>query len=158
MTLQGLDLWLGAEVSTVPTDTQDALAVNKLVARAFVEDFLGKSDPSSVAPNAKFHIAGGIGTIKGRADFLNFLDGLASAFPDRRFSLKRLIAQADQVAVAYTLHGTHQAEFLGVPATGKEITMRSISILRIENGQVIKELAVEDFLGLLNQLGATLRL
>jgi steroid delta-isomerase-like uncharacterized protein len=150
-------LWLDVEVTTLPTKSQDALTLNKLVARAFVEDFLGKSDPSSVAPDATFHIAGGIGTIEGRADFVHFLDGLATAFPDRHFSLERLIAEADQVAVAYTLHGTHQAEFLGVPATGKAITMRSISVLRIENAQVIEELAVEDFLGLLNQLGATVR-
>jgi predicted ester cyclase len=40
-------------------------------------------------------------------------------FPDYFIAIDDLIAEGDKVAKRWTLRGTHQGEFLGVPATGK---------------------------------------
>jgi len=36
----------------------------------------------------------------------------------------------------YTAHGTHQSEFVGLPASGKHATWFGFDLLRIVHGQV----------------------
>ena len=52
-----------------------------------------------------------------------------------------------------TFHGTHQGELMGIPATGKRISVNEIHILRIANGQAVEHWGVEDSLGMMQQLG-----
>src|SRR5689334_7080868 len=54
----------------------------------------------------------------GRAGFKNFFDALRSAFPDGHIEPAQLVADDDNVSVAYTLSGTHQGEFNGIAPTG----------------------------------------
>ena len=60
----------------------------------------------------------------------------------------------DTATIRFTMHGTHGAEFMGVPATGTEIALPGITILRFEGDQVIERWSQADMLGLLVQLGA----
>lgn len=50
---------------------------------------------------------------------------------------------------------THQAEFMGIPATGKPVAIELIEIDRIENGKIAERWAKLDWLHVLRQLGAT---
>ena len=50
--------------------------------------------------------------------------------------------------------GTHQAVFLGVPPTGRQIRVEGTVILRITGGKIAEEWVTENLLGLLQQLGA----
>ena len=52
------------------------------------------------------------------------------------------------------MHGTHHGEFMGVPATGTQIALAGITILRFEGDQVVERWSQADMLGLLVQLGA----
>jgi len=56
----------------------------------------------------------------------------------------------------YTAHGTHQSEFVGLPASGKHATWFGFDLLRIVHGQVAEGWFVADRLGLAQQLGASL--
>ncbi|HET7093444.1 MAG TPA: ester cyclase, partial [Thermomicrobiales bacterium] len=49
--------------------------------------------------------------------------------------------------------GSHQGDFFGIPATGREFAMTAIDILRIANGKVAEHWGNEDDLGMLSQLG-----
>jgi len=40
------------------------------------------------------------------------------------------------VAVRFTAHGIHKGDFMGLPATGKPITMTGIEIFRIKDGKI----------------------
>ena len=60
----------------------------------------------------------------------------------------------DRVVVRWIGTGTHEAELMGVPATGAKIEVEAITILRIANGQIAEEWTVWDALGLLQQVGA----
>jgi steroid delta-isomerase-like uncharacterized protein len=76
------------------------------------------------------------------------------AFPDIAATLHEVVAQDDQVAVRYTLEGTHQGLFAGVPATGKRVTLSGIAIFRLADGRIAEGWGCADFLGFLQQLGA----
>ena len=76
------------------------------------------------------------------------------AFPDIAATLHEVVAQDDQVAVRYTLAGTHQAPFAGMAATGKRVTLSGIAIFRLAGGRITECWGCADFLGFLQQLGA----
>jgi steroid delta-isomerase-like uncharacterized protein len=78
-----------------------------------------------------------------------------SAFPDYKDTLEDIIAADDKVVVRWTFRGTHQGEFLGVPATNKLATTHGTSIFRISAGKIKDDWTNIDLLGLLQQLGAT---
>jgi predicted ester cyclase len=52
-----------------------------------------------------------------------------------------------------TVHGTHQGNLLGIPATGTPVTMTEIQIVRVAFGQIVDMWANVDLLGMLQQLG-----
>ena len=79
---------------------------------------------------------------------------LRQAFPDARFTIEDILAEGDKLADQYTISGTHARPFLGIPATGRQIHLAGISIVRISGGKIAERWAVTDQLGLLRQLGA----
>lgn len=92
----------------------------------------------------------------GREGFKAFFTELTAAFPDAHIEPAHLVADDDNVAVAYTLTGTHEGEFQGIAATGRKIEVRGLQIGRFENGQIVERWGSSDELGILQQLGVTL--
>ncbi len=76
------------------------------------------------------------------------------AFPDGRMTIEDMVADEETVVTRKTFRGTHQGEFLGLPPTGKPVTIGLIDILRIVGGRVTDHWLEADMLGLLQQLGA----
>ena len=83
-----------------------------------------------------------------------FLPALFTAFPDVHYTVEDLIAEGDKVVSRFAARGTHQGEFMGVPATGKVVTLTGIYITRVAGGKVVEDWRAVDDLGLLQQLGA----
>jgi steroid delta-isomerase-like uncharacterized protein len=79
---------------------------------------------------------------------------MRAAFPDLEATIDDLIAEGDRVAVRGHIHGTHDGELMGIPPTGKRVTIALIDINRIADGRLAERWAVVDMLGLLQQLGA----
>jgi steroid delta-isomerase-like uncharacterized protein len=82
------------------------------------------------------------------------LAAFRAAFPDLRFSIEDMMAEADRVVTRWTLRGTHQGEFLGLPPTGKPVVATGIEIDRIVEGKIVEHWLRADDLGLMQQLGA----
>jgi steroid delta-isomerase-like uncharacterized protein len=91
--------------------------------------------------------------IYGPEAFKQLLMGARSAVPDAAIEFLDEIAEGDKVVVRWTVHGTHQGVFLGIPPTGKQVTWSGITIYRITDGKVVEERGEEDALGLMQQLG-----
>lgn len=53
----------------------------------------------------------------------------------------------------WTFHGKHSGEFMGIPATGKELALTGISIIRMRGGKIVEGWDGYDALGMLRQLG-----
>ena len=78
---------------------------------------------------------------------------LRSAFPDLTVKPEHMVTTEDEIALAYTISGTQQGDFLGVAPTGKHISARGMQIARFENGQIVERWGSSDELGILKQLG-----
>ena len=52
-----------------------------------------------------------------------------------------------------TFHGTHSGELMGIPPTGKPVSIQVVDILRLRDGKVTEHWGEVDMLGLLQQLG-----
>jgi len=90
----------------------------------------------------------------GPEGFRSFFETLASAFPDAHIEVEHMVADDDNIAIAYTLSGTHQSDFMGVEPTGQRIEARGMQIARFEDGQIVERWGSTDELGILKQLGA----
>jgi steroid delta-isomerase-like uncharacterized protein len=79
--------------------------------------------------------------------------GWKLAFPDLKMTVLKEIAEGDLVAVLYTGTGTNTGEGNGLPATGKKIEARGITIWRIVNGKITEEWSAFDQLRIMRDLG-----
>src|ERR671910_2614793 len=61
-----------------------------------------------------------------------FFEGL----PDLTHPLVELIAEGDKVAFRCQYQGTHTAEFMGIPATGRKVSFEGIGVMRVADGKV----------------------
>ena len=84
----------------------------------------------------------------------SFYAGLWAAFPDLEVSIEDLIGEGDKVTWRIAVRGTHQDEFRGIPATGKNVSFGAQYIFRFRNGKIVERWTNLDRLGLLVQLGA----
>ena len=82
-----------------------------------------------------------------------FVTMFRTAFPDLHFTVEDQIAEGDKVVNRVTGRGTHQGEFMGIPPTGKQVTMTGITIDRIDGDKLAESWASWDALGMMQQLG-----
>lgn len=66
---------------------------------------------------------------------------LHAAHPDLRFTVDDLVAEADRVAIRWTLRGTNTGPMFGQPPSGKPIEQTAIVIFRIANGKIAERWA-----------------
>ena len=63
-------------------------------------------------------------------------------------------ADGSKVVVRSVGSGTHSGELLGIPATGTRAEYRAVDIHQLKDGVIVRTWHLEDFLGLVIQLGA----
>ena len=83
-----------------------------------------------------------------------FMSAFTAAFPDSRITIEDSITEGDTVATRWTLSGTHQGDFQGIPPTGRTVRFNGIEYNRIVNGRFAEHWSMFDNLSLLQQLGA----
>jgi steroid delta-isomerase-like uncharacterized protein len=76
-----------------------------------------------------------------------------AAFPDLRVTIEDLLTDGDRFASRTTVTGTHTGDLMGVPATGRRISVEAVDIGRIENGQAKERWGGLNMYALLTQLG-----
>jgi steroid delta-isomerase-like uncharacterized protein len=131
---------------------------NKAVVMRVVEEMWNRGDDAAVeeliSPDMVEHGAFGAGT-GGREDARATVARFRAAFPDLVLEAEDLIAEGDRVVLHWTGRGTHDGEFMGMPATGAAITVRGLDIYRVSDGQVVEHWGYPDVPGLMSQLRPT---
>lgn len=115
--------------------------------RRFVTEVLGAQDPEAfdalVADDVVVH--SGIEPLAPMVGKEQFAAGLAklAAFTFLDFELQDLLAVDDRVVVRYRARATHTGDQLGVPASGKEITMWEIRLQRWADGRLVEDFVAD---------------
>jgi steroid delta-isomerase-like uncharacterized protein len=91
--------------------------------------------------------------VSGTDGVREFIASISAGFPDAHYTVEDLVAEGDRVVQRVTVRGTHQGEFLGVPATGTEVEVWLVVISRVAGGKIAEEWQLVDSLGLMQQLG-----
>jgi steroid delta-isomerase-like uncharacterized protein len=128
---------------------------NKAVIRRWFEAS-PKGDSATVrgllAPNFVSYV-GSSPPMRGFEAYEQFTAGFRNAFPDIQFTVDELIGEGDKVVARWTMRGTHQGNFQGIPPTGKKVAVSGMNISRLEGGKVVEDRAEMDALGMMQQLG-----
>jgi steroid delta-isomerase-like uncharacterized protein len=77
-----------------------------------------------------------------------------AAFPDTRVVVEDTFAAGDRVAGRFTYRATHHGEFMGIPASGRPVEMRSIDIWRVADGKLVEHWDELNTMEFMQQLGA----
>ena len=70
--------------------------------------------------------------------------------------MEKVVAETDRAAVFFTVSGTHEGSFLGLPATGRQIEFRGVRLVRLvrfKGSHMAHERFLYDFSGMLVKLG-----
>jgi steroid delta-isomerase-like uncharacterized protein len=102
-------------------------------------------------------IAHGLGEevpVRGPQEFKVFARNLRSAVADLYIAIEDIVATGDKGVARFKVTGTHRGHGLGIPPSGKKVSIDGITIVRIANGQIVEGWNSWDQLGLLKQIGA----
>ena len=131
---------------------------NKVVVRRYFEEILDGGNLGLVDeifdPQYVLHDPGSPQEVRGLEGTKRYVGMFRSAFPDIAHTIEDQIAEGDRVVARLRAHATHEGELMGIPPTGKEVTIEGISIWRIANGKIKECWFNYDALGLMQQLGA----
>ena len=76
-----------------------------------------------------------------------------NAFPDLRFDIQQMVAEADQVVSAWEMSGTHVGDLPQLPETGRPFAISGMTIYSFADGKVAGHWQAYDRLGFLMQIG-----
>lgn len=77
-----------------------------------------------------------------------------SAFTNTTIRIEEIVEEGDTLAWRWRYRADHTGDFMGVPATGKQVAMSGISIFRFRDGKIVEGWNNMDMIGLMTQLGA----
>jgi steroid delta-isomerase-like uncharacterized protein len=89
-----------------------------------------------------------------KAGIVQYFQTVLAASPDLRMDVEDVIASGEKAVARVRVTGTHQGEFMGIPATGKSANVDLIDITRFGNDGLAREhWGVMDQLALMQQIG-----
>jgi len=128
---------------------------NKSIVRRFFEVGPSRGDLQAanelLAPDFVLHVP--LPCSPGVRGIDEVVSACRAAFQDLYVTEEDMVTEGDMVAARFTARGVHNGAFMGLPPTGKPITMTGIEIFRLENGKIAELWGEANLLGLMQQLG-----
>lgn len=90
-----------------------------------------------------------IGIDSAKAYYSNYLTG----FSNITFTIIDVFGQNDKLVKHWNFKGRHTGVFFGIPATGKEVNIDGVTLVRMENGKIAEERDFFDNYDFMKQLG-----
>ncbi len=133
---------------------------NKAVARRFIEEVWNERKlevaNDIIAPDCITHqLRSGptpVTAPRGPEILKHHITEWLAGFPDMRFTIEHIIAEGNLVMMQCVGRGKHMGSWLGIPPTGKAITIQTEIIQRIADGRIAEDWVLTDFLGVFQQL------
>ena len=79
--------------------------------------------------------------------------GIRTGFPDYRERIDELLVAGDDVIVRLTLQATHNGPLPNLPATGRAVEFKDVTICTVLDGKITRQRGLTDYLSLYSQLG-----
>jgi predicted ester cyclase len=79
---------------------------------------------------------------------------LHTAFPGLKVNILDMIAEGDKVTTRKSITGTHHGAIFGIPATGRQVEIKVIDILTIENSKIKEHWGENNFASVIQSLQA----
>jgi steroid delta-isomerase-like uncharacterized protein len=134
--------------------TPDATALVQRLAKAieicFQTGDMGPMD-EVLSPELVNHIPGMPGDREG---LKMALSGFRAAFPDLTVTVEDVVSCGDRVVDRVTWTATHTGPMMGIPASGKRVTVSEMHIARVKDGKIVERWGEWDALGMMQQIGA----
>jgi steroid delta-isomerase-like uncharacterized protein len=129
---------------------------NALIVRRFVDEIITQGNIDAAAQFVWEDVVEQVplpGQGPGLEGLKDILRAMRAGFPDLVFSIHEQVSEGDKVVSRFEWTGTHKGEFLGIPATGRPVSVWGIVIDRLEEGRIKETRIIMDTLGLMIQLG-----
>ncbi|MGD2144866.1 MAG: ester cyclase [Anaerolineae bacterium] len=130
-----------------------SLRENKAIFRQIVEKGFNKGNLAIVDELVAANHVNHADNVRGPQEYKRFITMYRTAFPDLQMTVEDQIAEGDKVVNRWTSRGTHKGVLMGIPPTGKQVTLTGIYVARIVGGKIIEEWGNFDALGMMQQLG-----
>src|SRR5262245_48663260 len=122
---------------------------NKAAARRFYQEVINARNLEALdellVPDGVDHTFGSQNTEQVK----QFFAMLHQAIPDLHAEIHDVIGDGDLVAARVSYTGTHQGEWLGIPATGKQTATNGVDFFRMQDGRQVEHWGGPDTLSLL---------
>jgi len=128
-------------------------AMNKTLVRRHYEEVLTGKNVAVIDELYAPTIDLGGGASIERERFKAVAGMMHAAFPDVVVTVQDQIAEGDKVVTRWTAQATHRGDFMGIPATGKQVVAKAIHIHQIVDGRIAALWEEFDMFGLMQQLG-----
>ena len=107
-----------------------------------------------IASDASFFTPVSLEPLYGGAGYISVVHFMRRSFPDIHWKLEDMAVDEGKAAVWWTCSGTHQGEFMGLPATGKSVSFSVMNFYYFNaDGKIIRDVAAEGLAGLFKALG-----
>jgi steroid delta-isomerase-like uncharacterized protein len=129
---------------------------NKAVISTFVEEVINQGQIERVDDLVAVdfvEVDAFPGQQQGRDGLKQVINAFRTAFPDIHWVIEEMVGEGDKVFSRFTWRGTHRGEFFGVPATGKQITVKGMVVDRVVASKMAKSQILMDGLSMMRQLG-----
>ncbi len=93
------------------------------------------------------------GTTQGRDQIRQVFQTYFVAFPDLAMEVDEVLVDDQRAAVMATFTGTDRGGFMGMPATGRHVTIPVVFLYEFKDGKIVRDRRVYDFTGMLVQVG-----
>lgn len=141
----------GAAAASTPTPPGPREVLSLFLEAINAEDY--RQLEHLISPDAVEHDPAP-GQQPGASGYQALFGDLRRALPDLHVRADHIVATDDEVAVAYSMTGTHTGrEYLGKPADGAGIDVRGVMIARVRDGQIIERWGARDEVTIHRQLG-----
>jgi predicted ester cyclase len=132
---------------------------NKALVRRYLIDVTatGNMDlPQEIfAPDFVAHLPNG--DLPGLEPLRAYLTAFRAVFPDARYAIEEEIVEGENVAARWRWEGTHDGPFQEIAPTGKRVSQTGTTLFRVSGSKIVEAWPQADFLGLMQQIGATLQ-
>ncbi|MEI6874981.1 MAG: ester cyclase [Spirochaetota bacterium] len=85
--------------------------------------------------------------------YTEFMQGMKSAMSDMRMDFTHTVVEGDRVSIRFVTTCRHTGNFMGAPATKKNLVIEGIFVRKIVGDKVAQEWQTTDLLGTLSQMG-----